>query len=271
MKRRSFLEIGSLLVPGALAASLAPGTAFALAQPSQSYFSKMARFDDPNPKDLVAPEQEFQLLRSTLDRMKRVQKQVGNGNFNILNFDDMLKIGKTYTSVEQFNRGELDFLEKLFYEDASIYGFYGAKVLRNLTDVVDCEKTVYVRGTGQRIFSGPALERYRSIKSAIGPDLVLTSGVRSIVKQLYLFMRKAERADGNLSLASRSLAPPGYSFHAIGDFDVGKRGLGGANFTDAFARTDVYRRLVDLGFIRMRYPQRNLLGVRFEPWHIRVV
>jgi LAS superfamily LD-carboxypeptidase LdcB len=99
---------------------------------------------------------------------------------------------------------------------------------------------------------------------------VLTSGVRSIVKQLYLFMRKAERADGNLSLASRSLAPPGYSFHAIGDFDVGKRGLGGANFTQAFARTDVYRRLVDLGFVEMRYPQQNLLGVRFEPWHIRV-
>jgi len=271
MKRRSFLKSGSLLVPGALATSLAPGTAFALVQPSERYFRKMARFDDSHPMDVVAREEDFQLLRSTLGRIKRVQKLVGYGNFNTLNFDEMLKVGRTHTSVERFSRAELAFLEKLFYEDASTYGFYGAKVLRNLTDDVDHKRTAYVRGTGQRIFRGPALERYQSIKSAIGSDLVLTSGVRSIVKQLYLFMNKAERANGNLSLASRSLAPPGYSFHAIGDFDVGKRGLGGANFTDAFAATDVYRRLVDLGFVKMRYPQRNLLGVRFEPWHIRVV
>ena len=271
MKRRSFLKSGSLLVPGALATSLAPGTAFALVQPSERYFRKMARFDDSHPMDVVAREEDFQLLRSTLGRIKRVQKLVGYGNFNTLNFDEMLKVGRTHTSVERFSRAELAFLEKLFYEDASTYGFYGAKVLRNLTDDVDHKRTAYVRGTGQRIFRGPALERYQSIKSAIGPDLVLTSGVRSIVKQLYLFMNKAERANGNLSLASRSLAPPGYSFHAIGDFDVGKRGLGGANFTDAFAATDVFRRLVDLGFVKMRYPQRNLLGVRFEPWHIRVV
>jgi hypothetical protein len=259
-----------MTVSGALATSLLPGTASALVQPSERYFRKMANFDDPHRMDVMAREEDFQLLRMTLRRVKRVQKLVGYGNFNLLNFDDMLKVARSYTSVEGFTRAELAFLEKLFYADASTYGFYGAKVLRNLTDNVDRENTAHVRGTGRRIFSGPALERYERIKKVVGPDLVLTSGVRSIVKQLYLFMRKAERADGNLSLASRSLAPPGYSFHAIGDFDVGKRGLGGANFTQAFARTDVYRRLVDLGFVEMRYPQQNLLGVRFEPWHIRV-
>ncbi len=271
MKRRGFLKSGILLAPGALATSLAPEAAWALVQPSERYFRKMASFDDPHPTDVMAREEDFQLLRLTLRRIKRVQKLVGYGNFNILNFDDMLRVAKSYTSVEQFTRAELGFLEKFFYVDASTYGFYGTKVMRNLTDDVDRKKTAYVRGSGQRIFKGPALERYKRIERAVGPDVVLTSGVRSVVKQLYLFMRKAERANGNLSLASRSLAPPGYSFHAIGDFDVGKRGLGGANFTVAFARTDVYRRLVELGFITMRYPQRNLLGVRFEPWHIRVV
>ncbi len=271
MKRRSFLRTGSLLVPGALAASLTPGTAWALVQPSERYFRKMASFDDPHPMDVMAREEDFQLLRLTLSRIKRVQKLVGYGNFNLLNFDDMLRVAKSYTSVERFSRAELTFLESLFYADASSYGFYGTKVLRNLTDDVDRKNTTYVRGSGQRIFRGPALKRYQSIKKAVGPELVLTSGVRSVVKQLYLFMHKAERANGNLSLASRSLAPPGYSFHAIGDFDVGKKGLGGANFTAAFARTDVYQRLVNLGFVKMRYPQRNLLGVRYEPWHIRVV
>lgn len=270
MKRRSFLKSGSLLVPGALATSLAPGAAWALVQPSERYFRKMASFEDPDPLDVVARENEFQLLRLTLLRIKRVQKLVGYGNFNVLNFDDMLNVAKQYTSVDRFTKAELAFVEELFHVDASIYGFYGTKVLRNLTDDIDHKRTVYVRGTGQRIFRGPSLEQYRHIKRSVGPDLVLTSGVRSVVKQLYLFMRKAERADGNLSLASRSLAPPGYSFHAIGDFDVGKRGLGGANFTNAFARTDVYQRLVDLGYVQMRYPPRNLLGVRFEPWHIRV-
>ncbi|HSR55344.1 MAG TPA: M15 family metallopeptidase [Alphaproteobacteria bacterium] len=239
-------------------------------QPSERYFRKMASFDDPHPMDVVAPDEDFRLLQLTLRRIKRVQKLIGYGNFNILSFDEMLKIGRSHISVERFTSAELAYLEKLFYADASSYGFYGAKVLNNLTDDVDRNRTAYVRGTGQRIFRGPALERYQRVKRAVGSDLVLTSGVRSIVKQLYLFMNKAERANGNLSLASRSLAPPGYSFHAIGDFDVGKRGLGGANFTDAFASTDVYRRLVDLGFVKIRYPQRNLLGVRFEPWHIRV-
>lgn len=271
MRRRSFLRTGSLLVPGALAASLTPGTAWALVQPSERYFRKMASFDDPHPMDVVAREEDFQLLRLTLRRIKRVQKLVGFGNFNLLSFDEMLKVARSYPSVEQFSRTELVFLEQLFYADASTYGFYGTKVLRNLTDDVERNNTVYVRGSGQRIFRGPAQERYQRIRRAVGPELVLTSGVRSLVKQLYLFMNKAERANGNLSLASRSLAPPGYSFHAIGDFDVGKKGLGGANFTAAFAGTDVYQRLVDLGFVKMRYPQRNLLGVRYEPWHIRVI
>lgn len=271
MKRRAILRSGALLVPGALATSLAPSAAWALVQPSERYFRKMAKFDDPHSADVLAGDDDFRMLQLTLRRINRVQSTVGYGNFNLLSFDKMLKVAKQHTSVENFTKVELHFLEKLFYVDASRYGFYGPKVLRNLSDDIDRSKTVYIRGSGQRIFKGRALERYKSIKKTIGPDLVLTSGVRSVVKQLFLFMNKAERAKGNLSLASRSLAPPGYSFHAIGDFDVGKRGLGGANFTDAFSRTDVYHRLVDLGYVQMRYPQRNLLGVRFEPWHIRVL
>jgi len=72
-------------------------------------------------------------------------------------------------------------------------------------------------------------------------------------------------------MASRSLAPPGYSFHGVGDFDVGKKGYGIDNFTEKFTKTDVYKKLNDLGYIRFRYHQDNYLGVRFEPWHIKVV
>lgn len=271
MKRRKFIQSSFFAASGAAAGSLLPGPVAAIVQPSQDYFRKMARFDDPHNADVVAPGEEFQILKSTLKRIRRVQSIVGYGNFNVLGFDDMLKVAKSYRSVERFTRSELGYLERLFYHDASDYGFYGNKVLAELSDDVDKKRVTKIRGTGQSIYRGPALEKYRAIRKALGDDVVLTSGVRSIAKQLYLFMNKAVRSGGNLSLASRSLAPPGYSFHAVGDFDVGKRGLGGANFTHAFAETDVYKRLVDLGFAQIRYPQKNLFGVRFEPWHIRVL
>lgn len=270
MKRRKFLGSGLLALSGVSSGSLLPSTASALVQPSNDYFRKMADFDSDHQTDIFTPNNEFRLLKSTLRRIRRVQKTVGYGNFNVLGFDAMLKIARNYTSVEEFANSELKFIEKLFHIDAALYGFHGTKVLPNISDDIDLRRTVSVRGTGQRIYRGPALDKFRRIERAIGNEVVLTSGVRSVVKQLYLFMNKAARANGNLSLASRSLAPPGYSFHAVGDFDVGKRGFGRANFTDRFAETDVYSRLVDLGFVRIRYPQRNLLGVRFEPWHVRV-
>lgn len=259
------------MAPGIVAGVVRPRFAWAVVQPSPDYYSKMSNFDAPHDSDLVAGNYDFGLLTTTLGRIKRVQRTVGYGNFNILGFDDMLKVAKRYASVERFSRSELRFLERLFYSDATEYGFYRTRVLRDLSDDIDRKKTVYIRGCGQRLFRGRALEKYRRIKSAVGDDLVLISGVRSVVKQLHLFMDKAARSDGSLSLASRSLASPGYSFHGVGDFDVGHRGLGPANFTNAFAETETRRRLVDLGFARIRYPQRNLLGVRFEPWHIRVL
>ncbi len=119
-------------------------------------------------------------------------------------------------------------------------------------------------------FKGESLNTYRQIKQEIGDTIILTSGARGIIKQMYLFLSKADRYRGNLSLASRSIAPPGYSFHGTGDFDIGKRGWGRKNFTDAFAETDEFKQLSVLGYVNLRYPLDNKLGVRFEPWHIKV-
>jgi len=100
---------------------------------------------------------------------------------------------------------------------------------------------------------------------------VLTSGIRSVVKQTHLFLAKTIQSKGNMSRASRSLAPPGHSYHGIGDFDVGKVGFGRKNFSEEFARTDEFMKLVELGYVDIRYPKDNLYGVRYEPWHIKVV
>ena len=85
------------------------------------------------------------------------------------------------------------------------------------------------------------------------------------------FWPRQSRRKGICPLASRSLAPPGHSFHGVGDFDVGKVGLGASNFTDVFAETAEFQQLVDLGYVSMRYPKDNQLGVRYEPWHVKVV
>ena len=111
---------------------------------------------------------------------------------------------------------------------------------------------------------------YAKLKKTVGDKLYLTSGIRGVVKQFLLFLDKANDNKGNLSLASRSLAPPGYSSHGIADFDVGQVGYGALNFTETFTNTEVFKQLEDLDYISIRYPKDNLKGVRFEPWHIKV-
>jgi len=101
--------------------------------------------------------------------------------------------------------------------------------------------------------------------------VLLTSGIRSVMKQVSLFLAKEESVDGNLSLASYSLAPPGHSYQAIGDLDIGKKGFGSRNFSAEFTETDQFKRLIDPGYLDIRYTQQNPFGVRYEPWHIKIV
>lgn len=236
----------------------------------KDYLHKMKNFDQPAAEDIYLKESEFKLLEITVDRFKRLQKLVGHGNFCLLSFDDALKISHGHTQVGEFSKAELDFLECVFYENGSNYGFYGLKPITRLTENINTENTVKVPHSGNYLYKGAPLEVYNKIINDIGDIAILTSGLRSIPKQFFLFLNKALRNNGNLSLASRSLAPPGYSFHGIGDFDVGQINFGVANFTKRFTTSKVYERLTDLGYIRLRYPQKNFIGVRFEPWHIRI-
>jgi D-alanyl-D-alanine carboxypeptidase len=192
-------------------------------------------------------------------------------NFNIISLDQALKFAKNYSVVGPFTRTELVLLEKIFYENATTYGFYGTKVLTEITASIPKKNTLKIPHTGHFLFHGESEQAYKKIKKDIGENITLTSGVRGIVKQMYLFLNKVVHTQGNISMASRSLAPPGYSYHGISDFDVGKVGLGAANFTELFAETEEYRKLIDLGYVKLRYPEGNLHGVRFEPWHISLV
>ncbi len=231
---------------------------------------KKRLFNQTYADDIFLDKANYPILDQSLNRLKRIQSIVGYGNFCLTNFDEAIKIAKSYTRVGAFSKQELSFLEMLFYSQGSLYGFKGKKPIKRITQKINKKKTIKISHTGNYLYRGKPIERYNLIKKEIGKDVVLTSGVRSIMKQFLLFLDKTKTSRGNLSMASRSLAPPGYSFHGVGDFDVGKKGYGIHNFTERFTKTKVYHQLSDLGYVKFRYEQDNDLGVRFEPWHIEV-
>jgi zinc D-Ala-D-Ala carboxypeptidase len=234
------------------------------------YLNKVRKFNKNHIDDIYLDNHQFKILSRIMRRFHRIQSLVGFGNFYLLDFDDAIKYAHRYTSVGMFTMSELNFLEMIFYEQASDYGFYGEKPIKNLTDRIPRQKVGKIPGTGNYLYKGRPLETYHKIKKALGDDVELTSGVRSVTKQFLLFLNKTYNSKGNLSRASRSLAPPGYSFHGISDFDVGQRGFGLYNFTEEFIATNVFKRLRDMGYLSLRYPRDNMLGVRFEPWHVKV-
>lgn len=213
-------------------------------------------------------EYDFQEIRRKLNL---IQRHVGYGNFNILGFDDALKIAKRVSSIGEFTKSQLEFMEFMFYYNPSSHGFYGKRITKSITDEINKKEIVKVPRTGHYLFKGKPLETYEEMVKDIGSTLTLTSGIRSVMKQTKLFFDKIASVNGNITIAAISLAPPAYTYHFIGDFDVGKKGFGHANFTSRFALTDEFKKIRSLKYVDVRYTINNKDGVRYEPWHITTV
>jgi len=279
VKRRDFLKIFFLSVLGSGMASEAFAKKITVFTASKSnpiddhirdYLYKMKHFNSTHREDITIEGAMYNTLKSIVKRLIRLQELVGHGRFYILGFDDAIRFARDYSIIGEFSREEVDLMEELFYKDAAQYGFLGEKTLPGLTDRIKKRDVIYISQQGNYLYRGRSLETFNKIRQQVGETVTLTSGVRGVMKQFLLFLNKAYKNQGNFSLASRSLAPPGYSFHANGDFDVGQAGFGALNFTDRFTTTDAYQRLCDLGYLKLRYELDNRLGVRFEPWHIRI-
>ena len=235
----------------------------------KDYLQKIHNFDSPHDDDVLVDINLYNTFESTVMRLRRLQQLAGHANFNILSFSDGLSLASHYSKVGEFTKPELGFMEIIFYEEGKRYGFFGQKPLKEITCQVKKNEIVKIPYSGNYLYKERSIEIYEKIKKELGNQVVLTSGVRGVMKQFLLFLNKAYSHNGNLSLASRSLAPPGYSFHGNGDFDVGQAGYGALNFTEHFTETDVFKRLSEMGYLKLRYPQNNQLGVRYEPWHIK--
>lgn len=237
----------------------------------QDNLQKVKKFNQTFSEDLFLSNEKYTVFQHTLKKIQTVQKVIGYANFNLISFDDMIFYSRRLSQLEKFTTAELALIDDLFFFDANKYGFHGYKVIKDLTSRINKKETIKIAGSGHYLFQGEALAKYNQLKRDVGPDLILTSGVRSVVKQLQLFLAKLYVSKGNLSLASRSLAPPGHSYHGIGDFDVGKKGFGKLNFTSQFSETEEYKKLIELEYVDLRYTKDNQIGVRYEPWHIKVV
>ena len=279
MERRDFLKtltlgvIGFGIVPDTVAEMVTPSSfpsAQNLAPHIKDYLHKMRNFNEPHKDDIMVGNAEYRIFKSVVTRLRSLENYAGHAKFQLMGLDEGVKMARYSSAVGEFFSEELNFLEMLFYAEASRYGFFGQKPLNAITVRIKDGDVFKVPHTGNYIYKGKPLETYWKIKKQLGEQVILTSGLRGVMKQFLLFSNKAYENDGNLSLASRSLAPPGYSYHGIGDFDVGQVGFGSDNFTERFTTTGVYRSLCDLGYLDLRYPQDNLLGVRFEPWHVRM-
>ncbi len=237
----------------------------------RDYLNRMKHFDEHFSTDVFVDEAAQPLLASCVKKLKQLERIVGYSQFTVISFNYALAIARNYSQIGAFQPEEIEFLNRIFYADVERYGFLGKKTTEKIDHVIDSREIKKVVGTGHFLYTGPALDTFNTLKKELGRDLELTSGIRGVIKQMLLFLNKALKNRGNLSLASRQLAPPGYSFHAVGDLDVGKAGFGAANFTEHFMLTDVFQKLAQRGYLSLRYPQDNMLGVRYEPWHIKIV
>ncbi len=221
--------------------------------------------------DIILSKKEWDILVSLKNRLKRLKRYIGYANFNVISYNSAMYYARNYSSVGAFTKAELDLMDRLFYEDPFRYGFYGRKTCEKIDNYISHKDIIKISYTGHFLFKGKPLEDYDRLRNDVGNTLVLTSGVRNVIKQMDLYINKIYRVHGNITKASYSIAPPGYSYHTISDFDVGRKGWGYKNFTADFATTEEFIVMKKLDYIGMRYKKNNKDGVRFEPWHIEVM
>ena len=152
------------------------------------YIDKMTDFEQSHAADSYLDQDQHPVLISSFKRLDRVQNLVGHGNFNVVSFDEMLGYGRRHSSVGEFTPAEKMFLEDLFAANAKRYGFLGKKVIDELTASIPAKDRKKVGRTGHFLYRGESERLYKKLQKDLGASIVLTSGIRGIVKQTHLFL-----------------------------------------------------------------------------------
>ena len=277
MNRRDFLDFGKTLALTTAVSS--PLLATITKKDSKTTEIKDSLFygsnNDFTAEDYKLSKEDYKLTLSVLHKLNIVQSIVGYGNFNTISFDEVLKIQMKYSKAQKFTNAEFDYIEKMFYMDPSVFGFYGKRTVYSITNIIPQKEIIKIANSGHFLYKEQAVDTFhkitKDVRNDIGHSVKLTSGVRNVPKQMRLFFNKIKSTRGDIEKASESLAPPAYSYHSVGDFDVGKIGWGYKNFTARFSFTPEFRAIRKLKYVGIRYTINNRDGVRFEPWHIKLI
>jgi zinc D-Ala-D-Ala carboxypeptidase len=110
---------------------------------------------------------------------------------------------------------------------------------------------------------------------AAGVNIITISAFRSVAEQQRLFFDvKAERAQAATKRAEVS-APPHYSEHHTGyAIDMGDGRAPAANLNQSFDQTKAFKWLsanAPRYSFELSFPENNVQGVSYEPWHWRYV
>jgi hypothetical protein len=95
---------------------------------------------------------------------KRLKRYVGFANFNILDFNIALFYSRNYPKIGAFTKNELILIDKLFYKDPLVYGFYGAKTTLNIGNKIKKSTIKKIKRTGHFLFKGKPLSDYKRLK-----------------------------------------------------------------------------------------------------------
>jgi len=236
----------------------------------QDYFDRMVAADDVFENDQFLSPVELEMAREVVERLRDVEAFVGHGRFTTLSFKTVFKHSAGLAS-RRFTVADIRFLRDIFNRSSELLGFNGPRISDQFLAGHPQDALTFYPKYGEYLLSGEASGQFERLQAELGASVMLTSGYRGHPKQMLLYLEKVVESEGNLSLASRNRAPAGYSFHFTGDFDVGDVALGEQSFSRRFLKTAIYQSMLRAGWVKWRYPSHNLLGVRFEPWHIASV
>ncbi len=119
-----------------------------------------------------------------------------------------------------------------------------------------------------------AFKQMKAAAAAAAIKLQAVSGFRTIARQSALFEDQVKK-HGSEAIAAKHSAPPGHSEHHTGyAVDIGDITLPETDISYDFQNTPAYSWLLvnahRYGF-EQSFPQNNVQGVSFEPWHWRYV
>jgi zinc D-Ala-D-Ala carboxypeptidase len=108
-----------------------------------------------------------------------------------------------------------------------------------------------------------------------GINIYPISGFRNVSQQNELFFKVKEQRGQDVNKRAEVSAPPGYSEHHTGyAVDIGDADAPSTNLNTSFEKTAAFRWLkanASRYSFEISFPEGNLQGISYEPWHWRFV